>query len=108
MTVIDVEAHRRLDELEADIRPPDAPSLAEQVGNLTEEMRKGFEEVRKGFEGVNKRLDSVNKRFEGVNKRLEGVNKRLDSIDRCLDDDFGPRLKGLQDAVKRIEDGLPQ
>ena len=39
---------------------------------------------------------------------FEKVHERLDSIDRCLDDDFGPRLKGLQAAVKRIEDGLPQ
>ena len=57
-------------------------------------VRDGFKEMRA--------------EFEKVHERLEKVHERLDSIDRCLDDDFGPRLKGLQAAVKRIEDGLPQ
>ncbi len=61
--------------------------LARTVDNLAHEVDNLAHEVRAGF---------------------NAVNERLDSIDRCLDDDLGPRLTGLQDAVKRIEDGLPQ
>lgn len=41
-----------------------------------------------------------------IREGFKAVNERLDSIDRCLDEDFGPRLQGMQEAVRRIEDGL--
>ena len=50
---------------------------------IAREMHDGFKEMRAEFEKVHKHLAEI-------------------------DDDFGPRLTGLQNAVKRIEDGLSQ